>query len=95
MEEIISLNQFYMTETSSSEVLKKNIKDNNILEFHFRDNKELVSSLQQVGQSDIIEADVSFEGSINFENDEYVALVEELEGKSIEEKRKILQQVIR
>lgn len=95
MEEIIFLNQFYMTETSSSEVLKKNIKDNNILEFHFRDNKELASSLHELGQSDIAEADVSFEGSINFENDEYVALVEELEGKSIEEKRKILQQVIR
>lgn len=84
-----------MSEISSSEVLKKNIKDNNILEFHFRDNKELASSLQQIGQSDITEADMSFEGSINFENDEYVALVEELEGKSIEEKRKILQQVIR
>lgn len=84
-----------MSETSSSEVLKRNIKDNNILEFHFRDNKELASSLQQIGQSDLTETDMSFEGSINFENDEYIALVEELEGKGIEEKRKILQQVIR
>lgn len=36
-----------------------------------------------------------FDGSIRFMNDEYIALVEELEGKRIEEKRKILQQVIR
>ena len=36
-----------------------------------------------------------FDGSISFLNDEYIALVQELEEKNIEEKRKILQQVIR
>lgn len=84
-----------MKETlSSSERLEQNIQTENIKEFQFRDKQEMVQSLKQIGQEDITEADLLFDGSIQFRNEEYVTLVKKLEQQKIEEKKKILSEVI-
>ena len=63
-----------MAEIRSSERLKQDIAEQKITELRFSDKKNMVEWLHQYGQSDITEADVPFDGSISFLNDEYIDL---------------------